>query len=89
MLGSHAATGHAVSKLDSAVEGALAALSQPLAPGPRHPAAPGWGGGVVNDHTTWADVPWSERVGGAEDRQRLVRYRLLDLVAKLLEVPHV
>ena len=34
-------------------------------------------------------TPWSERVGGAEDRQRLVRYRVLDLVAKLLEVPHV
>ena len=28
-------------------------------------------------------APSSERVKGAEDRQRLVRHRLLDLVAKL------
>ena len=33
-------------------------------------------------------TPWSERVGGAEDRQRLVWFRLLDLAAKLLGGPN-
>ena len=28
-------------------------------------------------------TPWSERVGGAEDRQRLVRFRMLAIAAEL------